>query len=70
MKTEKKKTSAHGGLVKKTTAIIPIELWRNVKILCVAQEPPMDLADAINAGLALWIAQRQRQSQQPKSKPA
>jgi hypothetical protein len=51
-----------GGRIMKTTAKIPMQLWKEVKKACVDQD--MDLADAINAGLEIWIAQQPR----PKAK--
>ena len=46
----------------KTTAKIPTELWKQAKKRCVDEE--IELADAINRGLAMWLAH------QSKSKPA
>ncbi len=65
MATVKKKTSE--GAIMKTTAKIPLDLWKEVKKVCVDQE--MDLADAINQGLRMLMAQHQR-GIPAKSKPA
>jgi hypothetical protein len=48
-----KKTTSDGGEVMKTTAKIPIELWREVKKVCIDQD--IDLAEAINESLSLWM---------------
>lgn len=38
----------------KTTAKIPTELWKQTKKECV--EDGIELADAINNGLTMWLA--------------
>ena len=48
MATVKKKTSGDEGAIMKTTAKIPLDLWKEVKKVCVDQE--IDFADAIPIG--------------------
>jgi len=49
----KSKKTSDGREVMKTTAKIPIELWREVKKVCIDQD--IDLAEAINQSLSLWM---------------
>lgn len=38
---------------KQTTAKIPLELWKQTKKQCAEEE--IDLAEAINKGLEMWL---------------